>query len=285
MGNHKMKYPNPLSIRFGAELRSAIRKSGKRQTALADHLGVTPAAITQMTGGRMLPPRENLEKIFLFIGMDAAGMDRLRTLWSRCRLGEDRERSQLNCRLSDLRCERGLSQNQLALQTNMTNERIRTLCEDPEAEALPDEKVALARVLGCKPEFLVNADYSYFSSEPLGVGESGEGPSTLPVTISLMDMSICTEASALPQFFKLVQKDGDRLLIRAESSRLGMAPGATILMLAALERRSDFFSVDLVRMRDGIFRLCGGGVFPPLPKPREYLWKLPVLEVRICPGK
>jgi len=141
-------------------------------------------------------------------------------------------------------------------------------------------------VLGCEPEYLSNGEYGFAVSRPESSRESGT-PAQAPVTVGLAELSICSEASALEHFFKLVYKDGgagDRLWLRADSDRLGMEPGATLYLVAALNRPSEFFAVDLVRKKDGSFLLCGGGVFPALPKKGEILWTLPVLEIRILPG-
>ncbi len=148
---------NPLREEFAAMLRHELVRTRVKQNVLAEHLDVTPSAVSQLLQGKITPNMKQLDRIFELLGLERQRAFELRCMLARIRCGADTVQSPLGELVMRLRSEKGLSRDQLAAACSLPLKTIELLETSP--NAIPDvaDLRSLAPALGCDEAELLGA--------------------------------------------------------------------------------------------------------------------------------
>ena len=147
----------PLRIKFGQILRTYLQESNVRMTKLANILGVTPSAVSQMLAGKLVLNQTQLNRICEYLRLDQAQILQLNTILVNIRTGAQIVPSELNTLVFSLRCQRGLMQRQLSYLSGVSIAELNRLENDPNAVLTPETADKLAPILECSTEKLLQA--------------------------------------------------------------------------------------------------------------------------------
>ena len=147
----------PLRIKFGQILRTYLQESNVRMTKLANILGVTPSAVSQMLAGKLVLNQTQLNRICEYLRLDQAQILQLNTILVNIRTGAQIVPSELNTLVFSLRCQRGLMQRQLSYLSGVSIAELNKLENDPNAVLTPATADKLAPILECSTEKLLQA--------------------------------------------------------------------------------------------------------------------------------
>ena len=147
----------PLRIKFGQILRTYLQESNVRMTKLANVLGVTPSAVSQMLAGKLVLNQTQLNRICEYLRLDQAQILQLNTILVNIRTGAQIVPSELNTLVFSLRCQRGLMQRQLSYLSGVSIAELNKLENDPNAVLTPETADKLAPILECSTEKLLQA--------------------------------------------------------------------------------------------------------------------------------
>ena len=86
----------PLRSKFGQILRTYLQESNVRMTKLANILGVTPSAVSQMLAGKLVLNQTQLNRICEYLRLDQAQILQLNTILVNIRTGAQIVPSELN---------------------------------------------------------------------------------------------------------------------------------------------------------------------------------------------
>ena len=132
---------------FGIEITRLLKERKLTQRELADHLCVTPAAVSYLLRNKLRPSQAQFNGIMEFLKADAALINSLKTYWRATRKIQE-EPSFANDTLFALRCSRGLTLQQLSAATGIPAERLRILENQPDAALKSEEAAALKAFYG-----------------------------------------------------------------------------------------------------------------------------------------
>lgn len=104
----------PLKTKFGKLIRDYLRNAEIRQNDLAARLKVSGSAVSQMLHGKIVPNQQQLATICELLMLDRAQAFELQSMLSGIRTGAENMRSPFNQTMFALRCQRGLTHQQLA---------------------------------------------------------------------------------------------------------------------------------------------------------------------------
>lgn len=306
----------PLKAKFGKLIRDYLRNAEIRQNDLAAKLKISGSAVSQMLHGKIVPNQQQLSAICELLQLDRTRAFELQSMLSCIRTGAENMRSPFNQNMFTLRCQRGLSYQQLANLSGIPASHIEVFETCFEAVPTLDEASRLAPILGCTPAALLqSAGVGGLSSglieklrqeggedevgEPLGVYQTERQAPLL----DLIDLE-AYEGDSFADFarrratkvFELGSRDLPDGVVAVNASGRDLAIGVpgNILLMVAPERPAGFRNLDLCRSGDGKFllqetrrtgvkefRLAG----TRKPNASDILWKLPVLEMSIRPTK
>jgi len=306
----------PLKAKFGKLIRDYLRNAEIRQNDLAAKLKISGSAVSQMLHGKIVPNQQQLAAICELLQLDRIRAFELQSMLSCIRTGAENMRSPFNQNMFTLRCQRGLSYQQLANLSGIPASHIEVFETCFEAVPTLDEASRLAPILGCTPAALLqSAGVGGLSSgmieqlrqedpddevgEPLGTYQTERQAPLL----DLIDL----EAFAGESFNEFAQRHAAKVfelgtrdlpdnvvVINASGRDLAIGIPGTVQLMVAAERPAGFRNLDLCRSADGKFllqetrrngikefRLAG----TRKPNTENILWKLPVLEMIIRPTK
>jgi len=99
---------NPLRLKLAEILRYELVRNRVKQNSIADQLGVTPSAISQLLQGKITPSMVQLNSICEMLGLSRHRVFELRCLLSKIRCGDESVQSPLGELLAKYRRENGL---------------------------------------------------------------------------------------------------------------------------------------------------------------------------------
>jgi len=178
---------------FGTRLRQYIRRSKIKQAVIAEHIGVTPSAVSQMLKGLMLPSHERFDAMIAMLRLNAEEAMELQSLLLNIRSGVNGMQSDRNRQLFNARCYLGITQHGLAEATGISLRRIRELERFSGAFPTADEQQRLETVLN-------PAGFGAFDGT--GSGMSGFGTLSVAETVipELKEKSVmCISAGTIAE--------------------------------------------------------------------------------------
>ena len=305
----------PLKLKLGKMIKDYLRSAELRQNDLANRLGLSGSAVSQMIHGKIVPNHQQLETICELLALDRPKAFELYSLLSKIRTGAEEMLSPFNQLMFSLRCQRGLSQRQLSNLSGISMAHLQMFETCFDAIPTLDEARQIAPILGCTPEALLQsagiavAASAYSSGVPLPEDEVCEGNALYqpPAArqIALLSLFDLEEYDGNAPFHEYAADHAARYIesdslsyenivavnIVGKDLSLGL-PGSIQLLLAA-ERPAGFREIDLCRAESGRyslqewkngrrreFRLAGTRrTCEPI------VWGIPVLELTFRPIK
>ena len=284
------------AVEFGRRLKDILREAGIRQAELAEHLGITSSAVSQMLSGKIAPTQKRLDRIMEFVSISPAAAADLSAMISGGAGSDDASRSEFNIRFFKLRCRSGLSLQQLSNRLGIYFTRLRRFEADPYVIPTSEELMLLSDVFGCDPDYLMIGSGITPGSGILHVADGGSCSRLLPL-LRLKDLARYAPGMNVRQFgdehcrdwvvMPVTVPGSNPIVVEAPAENFGIAfPGNCRLMLDEAELGYNF-SCWLHVDRDGNFLLCdrrSGAMLGAAAgdKPEE-VWKLPVLELVLLP--
>ena len=307
----------PLKTKFGKLIRDYLRSAEIRQNDLAARLQISGSAVSQMLHGKIVPNQQQLNVICELLQLDRAQAFELQSMLSCIRTGAENMRSPFNEVMFALRCQRGLTHQQLANLSGIPASHLQVFENCFEAVPTLDEASKLAPILGCTPAALLQS---------AGVGGlSRTAIDQLTAAGEMSEDEVCEAVGAyhagrqapLLDLFDLEEFDGgslvafaqragkvielgdralpdDTVAVSASGRDLAIGLPGNIQILVTEKRPAGYRELDLCRTEDGKFilqetrrhnvkefRLAG----TRKPNTSPTLWKLPVLEMIIRPTK
>ena len=138
-----------LKKHFGDQLKQCIKKSNVRQVDVAEALGLSPSAVSQMLSGRIVPKLGQLDVIMQLLSLDRCVCADLRDCLARIRSGDEELRSPLNDFIKSSRTECGLSIAKLSEMSGIPEENLIMLENRLNIQPTPYEAVRLAAIFNC----------------------------------------------------------------------------------------------------------------------------------------
>lgn len=137
---------NTLREKLAQLLRHELIRNRCKQNHMADELGITPSAVSQMLQGKIMPSMIQLEKICEVLGLQRQRAFELRCLLSRIRCGSGTMQSPLGELISRLRSEKGMTMHELGDASHLPEHIIELLEMTPDImpELIDLQKVAAA---------------------------------------------------------------------------------------------------------------------------------------------
>lgn len=135
---------------LGNMLKKHIRAANVKQLDVANALGISASAVSQMLSGRMCPSYKQLEIINELLSLDRTVCAELRDCVTRIRSGDEEVRSPLNDFIKSSRIKCGLSIEKLSSMTGIPKENLQMLETRLNIQPTPYEAIRLAAVFGCK---------------------------------------------------------------------------------------------------------------------------------------
>lgn len=143
----KSETKKDIRSQFGSRLRQYLKRSKIKQAVLAENVGVSPSAISQMLKGIMLPSQERFNAIISMLRLNTDESMELQSLLLNVRSGVSGMQSDWNRQLFNMRCYHGVTQSGLAELTGIPLRRIRELERFGGAFPSEDEKQRLEKLL------------------------------------------------------------------------------------------------------------------------------------------
>ncbi len=147
----------PLKTKFGKLVRSYLRNAEIRQNDLAEQLQVSGSAVSQMMHGKIVPNQQQLNMICEMLQLDRVQAFELQSMLSCIRSGAETMRSPFNQLMFTLRCQRGLSLQQLSNLSGIPASHLQIFETSFEATPTLEEATKLAPILGCTPATLLQS--------------------------------------------------------------------------------------------------------------------------------
>ncbi len=307
----------PLKTKFGKLIRDYLRDAEIRQNDLAARLQISGSAVSQMLHGKIVPNQQQLNVICELLELDRAQAYELQSMLSCIRTGAENMRSPFNEVMFSLRCQRGLTHQQLANLSGIPASHLQVFENCFEAVPTLDEASKLAPILGCTPAALLQSagvgGLSRAAIDQLtAAGEMTEDEVCEAVgayrserqapLLNLVDLekfdgkSLAVFAQRAGKVLELGERDlpEDTVAVSASGRDLAIGLPGNIQLLVAQTRPAGYRELDLCRTEDGKFvlqetrrnnvkefRLAG----TRKPNTSPAVWKLPVLEMIIRPTK
>ncbi len=301
----------PLKVKFGALLKEYLLASGKRQTEMAELLGISSAAISQVLHGKNTLCKKQLDAVVEWLQLNRLQSAQLTTILTQIRNGEGRLLSSFNRAFFSLRCERGISIPVLAEKTGLSYARLLAFEKDHTAVPIYDEAVQLSTHLGCSVvELLRYSGYQPTDAAllkdpiPNGVAESSSAWQNAPVpllslkTLANYDPATdliefgCKNSNAHKLLFQKNEWCGSPVIaIECDAQELSVNFPGMIRLFISPKRPENYNNCDLVLTEDGKFiiqtqiRKKAQTFRTPgtTPNSAAARWSIPVLELKLLP--
>ncbi len=299
----------PLKLKFGKLVSNYLKNIGIRQNDLAERLGVSGSAVSQMMHGKIVPNRQQLDVMCEMLKLSRVQIFELVSMLSKIRTGAETLLSPFNQSVFSLRCQRGLTQQQLSNLSGVSVAHIQVFETCFEAVPTQEEASRLAPILDCAPEALLqSAGVGGLSESAIGELEAGEARSSYRAErkIALLDLCDLDGYDGKTPIMEFVSRHTARLIdaaglpamplfaVQASGRELSLGlPGMLTVMLSP-ERPEEFRELDLCRNAEGRYLLRearrGGGAkeFRLAGTRRgngQVLWGIPVVELIVRPLK
>ena len=297
---------------FGIEVTKLLKERKLTQKGLANHLGITAAAVCYLLKNQLRPSHVQFDGIMEYLQADAALINYLRPLWLKTQNPVE-ERNDSNINLFSIRCARNLSVESVSAATGISPDRLRYLENKAGAEPTPGEYALLKGFYGETNECLANDTDEFSELRQVAEDITAEiitGALRLPV-LSLDVLSRIAKEQNLSGFLSDLPFTGEhisvapchRLRARAavvcDAEELHYGVPGTLRLILADEDPDSADQLFLGRGNRGGFMLLQKtrrtleyfGAEHPAPK-LSNPWCLPVLEMnfsadplKTLPGK
>ena len=285
---------------FGIEITRLLKERKLTQRGLANHLGITSAAVCYLLKNRLHPSPAQFDGIMEYLQADASQISSLRGLWSNTQKNAGDRKGAID-NLFAIRCAKGVSLEEVSSSTGIPPERLRIL--EIKADAVPtaDEEKLLKGYFGTDPEGLEeNLSEDNYRNNEVAEGfaeEMQRSDKNLPV-FSTDVLSRAAKAGSLEKFLgglpfnnavfsispQHVQRAQAVLICDADEIHYGFE-GTLQLVLADYDPASDD-PLHIGRGNKGGFALWQKmrrdwkyyGAEHPAPR-MSNAWSLPVLEM------
>ena len=137
-----------LRKELGLNLRQHLKKQRYHQVELAQKLRLTPSAVSQILSGKIVPTQEIFDRVVEFLALPCDETERLQALLLGIRAGMHRMQSPLNRRIFSLRCQAGLSFDEIRTQCGISPQRMQKLENISSAVPSESEREALEKLFG-----------------------------------------------------------------------------------------------------------------------------------------
>ena len=137
-----------LRKELGLNLRQHLKKQRYHQVELAQKLKLTPSAVSQILSGKIVPTQEIFDRVVEFLALPCEETERLQALLLGIRAGMHRMQSPLNRRIFSLRCQAGLSFDEIRAQCGISPQRMQKLENISSAVPSEAEREALEKLFG-----------------------------------------------------------------------------------------------------------------------------------------
>ncbi|MBO5308162.1 MAG: helix-turn-helix transcriptional regulator [Lentisphaeria bacterium] len=304
----------PLKVKFGALLKENLNAAGKRQKEMAELLGISSAAISQVLHGKNTFSKRQLDAVIEWLKLNRTQSAQLSSVLNQIRNGETQLLSPFNRFLFSLRSERGFSIPQLADKSGISYARLMELEKSNEAKPAYDEAVSLSLHLKCSVADLLRCSGSHLTE----IQSLGDPDQVSQVCVGVADSSTPWNNTPIPMIALNTLADYDpqrglleyscqkahRLLLKknkwygipviaAECDAMDLTlrfPGRARLIIGT-QRPTNYNQFDLCFTKNGTFFLrqqigfkqqvfrSAGFTADNAP----ILWTLPVLELKLLP--
>lgn len=135
---------------FGIEITKHLKERKLTQRGLADHLGITSAAVCYLLKNKLRPSAAQFDGIMAYLQMNEEQIKMLRKLWS----ATQKESSAYTENIEDLfsvRCARNLTVEEVSQRTGIAADRLRFLENKADAHPTAEENRILSFFYGTVP--------------------------------------------------------------------------------------------------------------------------------------
>lgn len=287
-----------LKQEFVRLLHEVVRGGGMAGVELADRLGISASALSQMLSGKLLPTLPRLDMLVEALHPNADTAKRLQDMLLWLRSGCAGRPSDFNRRLFMVRCEKSLSVEQLAERAAIPVARVRRMERTAYAVPTAGELAALNSALGA--ELDVKA-----GGEPGGGVPSFDAAEANEEMLPLIPVEALEEAAGrgedvlaevLSCGMDFVALRGvppeAAAVVRSGAARFGVAMPGTLELVLGRKRPRGF--VDIALCADGEGRglfvtgaapLFGGAGDEGRQAAKNAAWRLPVLRMNYIPER
>ena len=153
-------------------LKKHIKAAKVRQLDIAEMLGISGSAVSQMLSGSITPKLQQLDMIMELLKLDRNTAAELRDCLARIRSGDQGLRSPLNDFIKSSRTRCGLTLEKLSKISGIPEENLQMLENKINVQPTPHEAVRLAAIFNCNVSELwqVSPD-----AAPDNIGPNGDG--------------------------------------------------------------------------------------------------------------
>jgi len=134
---------------FCSLLKRHIKENNVRQLDIAELLGISGSAVSQMLSGMITPKLHQLDMIMEHLKLDRNTAAELRECLARIRSGDQELRSPLNDFIKSSRTRCGLTLEKLSQMSGIPEENLQMLENKVNVQPTPHEAVRLAAIFNC----------------------------------------------------------------------------------------------------------------------------------------
>ena len=134
---------------FCSLLKRHIKANNVRQLDIAELLGISGSAVSQMLSGMITPKLQQLDLIMEYLKLDRNTAAELRDCLARIRSGDQELRSPLNDFIKSSRIRCGLTLEKLSQMSGIPEENLQMLENKVNVQPTPHEAVRLAAIFNC----------------------------------------------------------------------------------------------------------------------------------------
>lgn len=134
---------------FCGLLKRHIKANNVRQLDIAELLGISGSAVSQMLSGAITPKLQQLDLIMEHLKLDRTTAAELRDCLARIRSGDQELRSPLNDFIKSSRIRCGLTLEKLSQMSGIPEENLQMLENKINVQPTPHEAVRLAAIFNC----------------------------------------------------------------------------------------------------------------------------------------
>lgn len=297
-----------LKIKFGKTLKHYMQRADVKQRDIAELIGVTCSAVSQVLHGKITIKQEQLDMICDRLGLNVAHAHELSSMLTQIRTGSTMARSPFNRMVFSLRCQRNLSPIQLANLSGISSTKIEAFENNFDViPALPDI-IKIAEVLECSAEELAQSAGIRLTATgevaPQEVRES-KNQYMSEIEIPCVDLIQLDNANdretvlsltankAKETIYRSDMPEHDIIAVRCSPRDLSLGMPGYLTVYLSKERPKGYKEIDFVKSKSGkfsIFEVKNG-------KYREYklsgtrryaeesdfFWAFPVVEIVVRP--
>ena len=277
---------------FAKQLLMLIRKSGMRQIELAAKIGVSSAAISQFVHGTTLPTPRHMGLIFDVLKIPARTRAQIQYQLMLARSEPRKQENEQSFSLLTLRASHGLSLLQVSARTDISQERLLELEQNPEAVMSEEEKDKLSTLFGINWD---NKEMALEEPQAIGQYQNNGAPQIMVSDLVEYDRSEPIDEFAWRNIRNFLSYNlngiSKPVIAQAFSDEVGFRHEGLVQIVLSEVRPTGYAPMELRFYEGGVFRLwqpSSGKVKVDTPSFETHgtvLWSIPVVEVILQPLK